>query len=145
MIFSLQNSYLGEMMEYFSDIFLGVAAICAAFYCLLLSRRLSRLRGLDQDLGGAIAVLSKQVDEMTEVLRNAQSSADASSSDLKEMAERAEMASDKLEVLVAAVHDLAEAPEPAAPPTPVVEVPAVVEEQPLFRRRARQSAAGPSS
>ncbi len=121
-------------MEYFSDIFLGVAAICAAIYCLLLSRKLSRFRGLDQDLGGAIAVLSKQVDEMTEVLQNAQKSAEASSAELQEISERAETASDKLEMLVAAVQDL---PDPvAAQPQPAPAPPEAVE-QPLFRRRAR--------
>lgn len=126
------------MMEYFSDIFLGAAAIGAAVYCLLLSRKLSRLRGLDQDLGGAIAVLSTQVDEMTNVLRDAQKSAEASSADLQEISERAEAASERLELLVAAVHDLAEPPS-ADQEQPEMANPSGTAEadQPLFRSRSR--------
>lgn len=58
-----------------ADIFLGAGAVGAAFYCFILSRKLSRLTGLDQELGSAIALLSQQVDEMSAALVSAQASA----------------------------------------------------------------------
>lgn len=139
--------------DMFSDIFLGGAAIAAAIYCLVLSRKLSRLRGLDQDLGGAIAILSQQVDEMTHALENAQKSADASSTELSDVAGRAEAASSKLEMLISSLHDLPEigaktSPQPVAEVTPAAATPiaeSVAEpqpEQPLFLRRARVAGGG---
>ncbi|MEM9434372.1 MAG: hypothetical protein AAGA12_10650 [Pseudomonadota bacterium] len=99
-------------MNYLADIFLGAGALAAAFYCIVLSRRLTRLTRLDQDLGGAIAILSKQVDEMTSVLNAAQAAATASTSALDDQTTKAENASQRLEVLVAALDDLpSEAPK----------------------------------
>ena len=60
-------------LDIIADVLLGVGALAAAFYCVALSRKLSRLTGLDQELGTAIAILSQQVDEMTQVLQTAQS------------------------------------------------------------------------
>lgn len=77
-------------MEYISDILLGAGALAAAFYCVVLSRKLNRLTGLDQELGTAIAMLSQQVDEMTTVLQSAQEAADGARSELAQMTERAE-------------------------------------------------------
>lgn len=133
-------------MEYISDIFLGTAAISAALYCLLLSRRLSRLRGLDQDLGGAIALLSKQVDDMTHVLREAQTSAEASSEELRDMAERAEIASNKMEEMFAAMQDFQEATTVKnAPVVAENEAPVATPDQPLFRSRGRSNGVGMNS
>ena len=100
-------------MDLLADFFLGAGALAAAFYCLILSRKLTRLKGLDQDLGGAIAVLSKQVDEMTKALDTAQSVAAESSVTLESTTGRAENVADRLEVLLAALHDVAEETEPA--------------------------------
>ena len=77
-------------MEYISDILLGLGALAAAAYCVVLSKKLNRLSGLDQELGTAIALLSKQVDEMTKVLGSAQSAADGARTDLQQATERAE-------------------------------------------------------
>jgi hypothetical protein len=93
-------------MDYFADIFLGAGALAAAFYCLILSRKLSKLSGLDQDLGNAIAVLSKQVDEMTNVLSDAKNTAGQSSAQLEAMTSRAEDVAGKLEIMLGALEDL---------------------------------------
>lgn len=77
-------------MAFLSDILLGAGALAAAFYCVVLSRKLNRLTGLDQELGTAIAVLSKQVDEMTTALEAAQTSATRSRDELGALTERAE-------------------------------------------------------
>ena len=114
-------------MDFFADIFLGLAAIAAAIYCIVLSRKLSRLKGLDQDLGGAIAVLSQQVDEMNSALAAAQSAAETSSTELASMAERAEAAAQHLERLLSGGTGDGK-PEVAAENEP---------EAPLFPRRAQ--------
>ena len=105
-------------MDFLADIFLGAGALAAAFYCLVLSRRLSRLKGLDQDLGSAITILSKQVDEMTGVLSQAQVAANNSSTELADTTERAENIAGRLEILIAAVHDIDEQKKPDFDATP---------------------------
>ncbi|MEP5757945.1 MAG: hypothetical protein ABJ327_01295 [Litoreibacter sp.] len=97
-------------MDYFADIFLGAGALTAAFYCLVLSRKLSKLSGLDQDLGSAIAVLSNQVDGMTKVLAEAKQSAGTSTIQLGQVTERAEDVFGKLEIMLGALEDLPELP-----------------------------------
>ncbi len=116
-------------MTYLADIFLGAGALAAAFYCMILSRRLTRLTRLDQDLGGAIAVLSKQVDEMTSVLGAAQSAATASTAALDEQTLKAETAAERLELLVAALDDIPY-DAPASPPPLRLDVSSVVSKQP---------------
>lgn len=102
-------------MDFFADILLGLGALSAAVYCFVLSRKLSRFKGLDQDLGSAIAILSKQVDEMTQVLTEAKDSASRSSSDLADKTGAAQEIADRLEVMIAALHDL---PDPSSDPDP---------------------------
>lgn len=116
-------------MTYLADIFLGAGALAAAFYCMILSRRLTRLTRLDQDLGGAIAVLSKQVDEMTSVLGAAQSAATASTAALDEQTLKAETAAERLELLVAALDDIPY-DAPASPPPLRLDESSVVSKQP---------------
>ena len=68
-------------------------------------------------MGGAIAVLSAQVDDMTKALDRARATAGNSANGLETQTQRAEVAAAKLELLIAALHDL---PDPArAPPDPV--------------------------
>lgn len=113
-------------MELISDILLILAAATAGIYCFVLSRRLSRFSDLDKGVGGAIAVLSAQVDDMTRNLQAAQNSAGDSSKKLLEVTERAEDASRRLELMVASLHDI---PQPQAP-TPVTPQPQAVPPQP---------------
>ncbi|PTX57562.1 hypothetical protein C8N43_2232 [Litoreibacter ponti] len=98
-------------MDFFADILLGFGALFAAVYCLILSRKLSKLKGLDQDLGSAIAILSKQVDEMTKVLTEAKETATESSRELEDKTSSAKEIADRLEMMIAALHDL---PDPSS-------------------------------
>lgn len=99
-------------MEFVADIFLGTGALAAAFYCLVLSKKLTRLKGLDQDLGSAISELSVQVDDMNKALQSAQDTAAMSSTKLNEQTKQAELVADKLEILMAALHDISDDPQP---------------------------------
>lgn len=100
-------------MSMIADILLGAGALGAALYCLVLSRRLQQLTRLESGMGGAIAVLSAQVDDMTRTLTEAQRAARHSSGSLEAQTERAEKAVRRLEILLASMHDL---PDPAAEP-----------------------------
>ena len=104
-------------MELIADIFLIAGALAAAFYCIVLSRRLSRFNDLEKGVGGAIAVLSAQVDDMTKALSSAQGTAQGSTEALEGLTDRAEAVAKRLELLVASMHDLpVEGTAPAAPP-----------------------------
>ncbi|WP_245943094.1 hypothetical protein [Rhodovulum viride] len=152
-------------MALISDILLIAGALGATLYCYVLARRLRRFNDLEKGMGGAIAVLSAQVDDMTKVLKGAQFSAKSSTDSLEGLTGRAEDVARRLELLVAAMHDLpddavsdatrkasqpapaAEAPRPAAPQTaaPKPAAPASAETgdtEPtvLFRRNAREAA-----
>ncbi len=98
-------------MQLIADILLGAGAIGAGVYCLVLSRRLKAFNALEGGMGGAIAVLSAQVDDMTKALATARGAAGDSAASLKEMTERAETAAVKLELMLATLHDLPEAPD----------------------------------
>ncbi len=91
-----------------ADILLLLGAIGATVYCVILSRRLKRFNDLETGVGGAIAVLSAQVDDMTKTLENARKIAASSAMSLDGLTERAESASRRLELLVASLHDLDE-------------------------------------
>lgn len=97
-------------MEVLADIFLFSGAIGAAFYCFILSRRLSKFNDLEHGMGGAVAVLSVQVDEMTRALAAAQKTAAEATSRVEEITGRAEEAASRLELLMASMHDVSEAP-----------------------------------
>ena len=97
-------------MELISNILLISAAIGATIYCVVLSRRLRRFTDLEKGVGGAIAALSTQVDDMTKTLREAQSSAAQSACSLEKLTGKAQGAAQRLELLVASLHDLPEPP-----------------------------------
>ena len=99
-------------MDLIADILLGAGAIGAAAYCMVLSRRLRRLTQLEGGMGGAIAVLSVQVDDLTRMLGRAQSAARESSETLEAQTKRAEEAVRRIELLLSSLHDL---PQPEAP------------------------------
>ncbi|MCB2094400.1 MAG: hypothetical protein H6901_03830 [Rhodobacteraceae bacterium] len=98
-------------MEYIADILLGAGALGAGIYCWVLARRLRAFNQLENGIGGAVAVLSAQVDDMTAALETARATATGSSDALAGMTRRAESAVGKLELLLATLHDLPE-PEP---------------------------------
>lgn len=111
-------------MMLIADILLAAGALGAGLYCFVLSRRLRRFTDLEKGVGGAVAVLSAQVDDLTKTLASAQDTARSSVVQLDAVSTRAETASQRLELLVASLHDL---PEPAAP---------IPGESPFFVRRA---------
>lgn len=95
-----------------SDVLLGLGAAGAALYCMILSRRLKRFNNLENGVGGAVAVLSAQVDDMTKTLDEARASAESSARSLTTLTERAETSARKLEIMMASLHDLPDAPGP---------------------------------
>lgn len=97
-------------MELIADILLGAGALGAAAYCLVLSRRLAAFTRLESGMGGAIAVLSAQVDDMTRALDRARGAANGSAEALEGRTRRAEQVAERLELLLASMHDL---PDPA--------------------------------
>jgi hypothetical protein len=100
-------------MEMLADILLAAGAFGAAAYCLVLSRRLSRFTRLEGGMGGAIAVLSAQVDDLTRALGKAQEAAGGSTARLEALTARAEAAASRLDVVLASLHDLPEATDAA--------------------------------
>jgi methyl-accepting chemotaxis protein len=104
-------------LDLIADILLISGALGACIYCFVLSRRLRRFGDVEKGVGGAIATLSEQVDQMTAALGRAQSSAVTSARSLDTLTGRAEDVARRLELLVASMHDLSEAEPPrTAPP-----------------------------
>lgn len=96
-------------MDFIADTLLIAGTLSAAIYCIILSRRLSQLNDLEKGVGGAVAVLSAEVQDLTKILTEAQDSARMSNVSMVDLTHRAETASQKLELLLASMHDL---PEP---------------------------------
>ncbi len=104
-------------MALIADILMAAGSFGAAIYCYVLSGRLKKFTALESGMGGAIAVLSVQVDDMTKALEKARLAAIGSTSTLEAQTLRGEQIAARLELLVAAMHDL---PDPAAAkPEPV--------------------------
>lgn len=93
-------------MDMIADIFLAAGALGAAIYCVVLAGRLKRFNNLQNGVGGAVAVLSAQVDDMTKTLQSAQKTAATSAATLTSLTERAEDVSRRLELMLASMHDL---------------------------------------
>lgn len=100
-------------MQLIADILMIAGALGAAIYCYVLSRRLTKFQTLESGMGGAIAVLSAQVDDMTQALDKARSAANSQAGALEELTRRGESVAARLELILASMHDL---PDPAAPP-----------------------------
>lgn len=98
-------------MELIADILMTAGAFGAGIYCYVLALRLKRFTTLENGMGGAIAVLSAQVDDMTRALEAARNSATGSVSSLTAQADRAEAAARRLELLLATMHDLPTSPQ----------------------------------
>ena len=97
-------------MDFIADILLVAGALGAGFYCFVLSRRLKRFNDLENGVGGAVAVLSAQVDDLSKTLQASQTAAGASVSSLSALNDRAETMAKRLELLMASMHDLPETP-----------------------------------
>lgn len=119
-------------METIADILLVAGAFGAGVYCFVLARRLARFNDLENGIGGAVAVLSVQVDDLTRALAVAQKAASDSTGTLDDLTERAETVAGRLEILVASLHDVTDEPRttPSAPHGPN-------SGEPIFTRHGR--------
>lgn len=106
-------------MDQIADILLAGGAIGAGFYCYVLSRRLTRFNDLEKGVGGAVAVLSMQVEELKATLGEAKAAATEANADLKSTTDRAESLARRLELGLAAIDrdptDMRPDPEREAP------------------------------
>lgn len=96
-------------MQLIADVLMAAGAFGAAVYCYVLSGRLKKFTTLETGMGGAIAVLSAQVDDMTRALEQARSTANGSAQSLEVLTQRAESVAGRLELMVAALHDIPDA------------------------------------
>lgn len=99
-------------MAFIADILLVAGALGAGFYCHVLSSRLRRFTDLEKGVGGAVAVLSAEVDDLASTLEKSQIAARGPLTDLRKATERAEAAGRKIELLLASLHELPEAQAP---------------------------------
>lgn len=100
-------------MSLISDLFLFAAALGAGVYCFILSRRLRALGDLQNGIGGAIASLSREVEDLTKVLETTKNAANTVSIGSEDRVKRSEAAARQLELLLASMHDL-ETPDQTA-------------------------------
>ena len=105
-------------MNFIADILLVAGALGAGLYCHVLSRRLRRFTDLEKGVGGAVAMLSAQVDDLSKTVQSAQATAQGSVATLTDVSARAEKAARQLELLVASLHDLPQEPPVTAPANP---------------------------
>lgn len=82
------------------------AALGAAVYCMVLSRRLKRFNNHKKGMARAIAVLSAQVDDLTKTLTRAEETAKNSAQELAALTARSDDGAKRLEMLLATLHDL---------------------------------------
>lgn len=124
-------------MVLIADILMAAGSFGAAIYCYVLSGRLKKFTTLETGMGGAIAVLSAQVDDMTRALESARKAAHGSADGLIALTNRAESVAGRLELLVASMHDL---PDPAAPSAHVeAESPEATRNLRFVRRRVART------
>lgn len=122
-------------MALIADILMTAGALSAAFYCIVLSRRLTRFNDLEKGIGGAVAVLSAQVDDLKTMLGAAQTAASTSTDKLEKLTSNAEKVAQRLELLVASMHDLPLATEANS------DVPEEPGDEPVFARKPANEAA----
>lgn len=127
-------------MELIADILLIAGAIGAGFYCFVLGRRLKKFNSLENGVGGAVAVLSAQVEDLRSTLTEAQKTAATSAETLSDMTMRAQEMADRLELQMASMHDIPELPSKSERSNPQPVMPTLKERQspsePMFSRRA---------
>lgn len=102
-------------MDLIADLLLTAGALGVAFYCFVLSRRLTRFTDLEKGVGGAVAVLSAQVDDLDKAVEKARNASTSAETDLKALTDRADAVARRLELHLASLHDL---PDPAGSQKP---------------------------
>lgn len=130
-----------QILAYAADALLIVASLGAAVFCLILSRRLARLSSIDNGLGGAIAVLSAQVDDMNKALAEMKSGTETSAERLDGLNREARQLTEELELMLSACHDIGQPPGPSpAPDTdPAPDALSNEETAPMFGSRRRHA------
>ena len=103
-------------MDLIADILLAAGALGAGFYCLVLSRRLKRFNDLEKGVGGAVAVLSSQVDDLNKSFASARQITEGSTQALDQLTGRAESVAQRLELMMASMHDMPEVTASASQP-----------------------------
>ncbi|SDX29226.1 hypothetical protein SAMN05444358_104181 [Ruegeria halocynthiae] len=93
-------------MELIADILLVAGALGAGLYCFILARRLRRFTDLEKGVGGAVSVLSAQAEELRKSLDDARQASDDSGIALQALTERAETVAQRLELMMASMHDV---------------------------------------
>lgn len=93
-------------MDALANILSIAGALGAAFYCFTLSHRLRRFTRTEDGMRGAVAALSAQVDGMTAALKFAQEAAGQPTARHDDLTRRAEEAARRLELMLAALHDI---------------------------------------
>jgi len=93
-------------MTLIADFFMIAGTLAAGFYCFVLSRRLSAFKDAKSGIGQAVATLSAQVKELTSSVENARLQATTTSKGLAELTQRADGVAQRLELLVASMHDI---------------------------------------
>jgi hypothetical protein len=111
---------LPQILAYAADALLILASLGAAVFCLVLSRRLTRLSSIDNGLGGAIAVLSAQVDDMNKALAEMKTGTESSAGRLDALNREARQLAEELELMLSACHDLDHATSKTADTTPAM-------------------------
>lgn len=104
-------------MNLIADILLASGALAAAFYCFTLGRRLRKFNDLENGMGGAVAVLSAQVDDLQQSIELAQKTTASSRRDIEEIAERANEVKRQLQLQMASLHDVVPPARPPIEPT----------------------------
>lgn len=99
-----------------ADLLLVAGALGAGLYCFVLSRRLRKFTDLEKGVGGAVAVMAVQVDDLEKSLAAAKLAATTSVETLSNVNARAEDAAIRLELLIASLHDISPQATPASTP-----------------------------
>lgn len=132
---------LPQILAHAADLLLVLASLGAAVFCLVLSRRLARLSSIDHGLGGAIAVLSAQVDDMNKALAGMKAGTENSAERLDALNREARQLTEELELMLSACHDLDHASKPPdanTEPSPSEETDES-DATPMFGTRRRQA------
>jgi hypothetical protein len=93
-------------MTFIADILLVAAALGAGIYCFILASRLKKFNDLEKGVGGAVAVLSAQVDDLSATLISARNLSKVTNSDMRGLIEQAEKVAQRLELMMASMHDM---------------------------------------
>jgi hypothetical protein len=93
-------------MTLLTDGLMIAAALFAAIYCFVLSRRLRALKDLDSGIGGAIMRMTRSLEDARRALEEAKTANRDGNKELKDLIVRAEAASGQLRILLSATRDL---------------------------------------